>query len=328
MKVAELLNRRRENWIELEKLCRQLENKRKSKLTAQQVSTFAALYRSACADLALANAYQLPPSTVDYLHKLVGRAHNQLHRSRSFAVGTFLHVVFTEVPQRIFNDRCVQFVFVVFWTLFLVSAYLAYHDSIWPGFGEAVVGETQIEQMSTSFENFDERPWEINFSMACFYIYNNTSIGLQCFATSLLVLPGLVTLSFNSVFLGASFGIMFRPEMGEAGENFKNFVTAHGPFELTAIVLSGGAGLRLGLAWLMTGGLTRTASLKLHGRAAMPLLWTIIVLFFLAAMIEGFISPTSLPWAFKAFVALLTSGMLMFYFVILGFPRGGLRATR
>jgi hypothetical protein len=38
-------------------------------------------------------------------------------------------------------------------------------------------------------------------------------------------------------------------------------------------------------------------------------------------MIEGFLSPTALPYWLKAGVAILSSGMLMFYFVVLGFPR-------
>ena len=43
--------------------------------------------------------------------------------------------------------------------------------------------------------------------------------------------------------------------------------------------------------------------------------------FFLAALIEGFISPTSAPLWLKRGIAVVSTGMLMFYFVILGYPR-------
>jgi hypothetical protein len=46
-----------------------------------------------------------------------------------------------------------------------------------------------------------------------------------------------------------------------------------------------------------------------------------VILFCLAAVIEAFISPSSLPYAFKAFVAVVSSGILLFYFVMLGYPR-------
>jgi hypothetical protein len=44
-------------------------------------------------------------------------------------------------------------------------------------------------------------------------------------------------------------------------------------------------------------------------------------------MIEGFVSPSNLPWAAKGLVALITSTMLLVYFVVLGFPRGGADET-
>jgi hypothetical protein len=53
----------------------------------------------------------------------------------------------------------------------------------------------------------------------------------------------------------------------------------------------------------------------------MPIIGAMMVLFFLAAMIEGFLSPSSAPYSVKAAVAILSSGALMFYFVVLGFPR-------
>ncbi|MCH5378129.1 MAG: stage II sporulation protein M, partial [Planctomycetes bacterium] len=84
MKVAELLESRRRNWQQLEGMIDRLQNRRRSRCTAAELAEFAELYRAACADLALADSYQLPPNTVQYLHRLVGRAHNQLYRSRKF----------------------------------------------------------------------------------------------------------------------------------------------------------------------------------------------------------------------------------------------------
>ena len=78
---------------------------------AAKISRFSTLYRSACADLALADSYHLPPNTVQYLHRLVGRAHNQLYRSREFNYRSWSDLILVEAPQRIFRDRCVQVAF-------------------------------------------------------------------------------------------------------------------------------------------------------------------------------------------------------------------------
>jgi len=58
-----------------------------------------------------------------------------------------------------------------------------------------------------------------------------------------------------------------------------------------------------------------------HCRGLAASMGAAIVLFALAALIEGFLSPSSAPYIVKAAVAAISTGMLMFYFVILGYPR-------
>lgn len=328
MKVAKLLDERRQNWQDLERLCDRLQTGRKSKVEPLELSRFAALYRAACADLALAESYQLPPNTVQYLHRLVGRAHNQLYRARQFNFRLWGQMLLVEAPQRIFHDRCVQAAFLLFWGSFILAAILAYSKAIVPDFAERVMSEAGIEQLENSFANpLNGRDPEADFVMAGFYIQHNTGIGLKCFAMGLLVVPGIFTTIFNAVSIGAAFGYMARPEVTE-GRNFFQFVTAHGPFELTAIVLSAGAGLRLGLGWLCPGHYSRLASLSKTAVESMPVMGASMCMFFLAALIEGFISPSGLPYWSKAVVAVISSGLLMFYFVVLGAPRRGFDATR
>jgi uncharacterized membrane protein SpoIIM required for sporulation len=320
MKVSELLKQRQTHWRELEQMCAHMENRRKSKMAAHDVAKFAAMYRSVCADLALADSYQLPPRTIQYLHQLVGRAHNQLYRSRSFDVGSWVETLFRDVPRRIFHDRCVQVAFCLFWGVFVAAAALAGDEEGWPTFAESMVTEPMLEHLEDNFANpIQGRDGIVNPQMAGFYIWHNTGIGLQCFAGGLLVLPGLLVTIFNAAHLGAIFGYMSRPGI-EAGANFFHFVTAHGPCELTAIVLSAGAGLRLGYSWVFTDGLSRVASLRKAAQQTMPVMGAAMVLFFLAAMIEAFLSPSGLPYAIKAVVAIVSSGVITAYFIVLGYP--------
>ena len=324
MKVVDLLERRRRNWQELERFCDQLQGGSKGpKLPPAAMSRFAALYRAACADLALADSYQLPQNTVQYLHRLVGRAHNQLYRSRRFELKKWLDMLFRDVPRQIFNDRCIQLMFVLWWGLFILSAWLAYSKTIWPDFAEQVLTHEQISNLEEMYKNpidGTQRGGDENAAMMGFYVQNNAGIGLQCFAWGLLVVPGLLLTMFNAIFLGSAFGYMARPDVPE-GRNFFHFVTAHGPFELTAIVISAGAGLRLGLSWMMPKGLTRYDNLRKTGREMMPVIGAAVMMFVIAAVIEGFLSPSPLPYWSKATVAVLSSGLLAFYFIVLGFPR-------
>jgi hypothetical protein len=59
----------------------------------------------------------------------------------------------------------------------------------------------------------------------------------------------------------------------------------------------------------------------------MPMMGAAMVLFFLAALTEGFLSPTSAPYWIKATFAVVSSLLLMVYFVVLGFPRRSPRAA-
>jgi uncharacterized membrane protein SpoIIM required for sporulation len=315
MKVSELLETRWANWRELDRLCTVLEGRWAKTVRAEMVTRMAALYRGACADLALADAYQLPPGTIDYLHRLVGKAHNQLYRSRRFAYGSWLEELLVAVPQRLFHDNCLRLAFCIFWGMFLLAAGLAYHQ---PAFAERVWSKDMLME----YDEMYSRPPEergINGMMVGLYIWINPAIGLQCFAGGLLLgVGGLFVTASNASLLGAMFGYFAR---SPHRENFFHFVTAHGPLELTAVVLSAAAGMRLGFSLIDTKGLTRSASLRAAAGESLPVALAAMLMFFLAAMIEAFLSPSAAPYPVKVAVAAVSAGALAFYFVILGYPR-------
>jgi uncharacterized membrane protein SpoIIM required for sporulation len=320
MIIAAVLEKRRHQWAELESMCDQLEMRgRIKKAGPESITRFATLYRSACADLALADSYQLPPATVSYLHRLVARAHNNLYRSNQLDPSSWIETVFVIAPRQIFIDPCVRIATVLFFGLFALSMILAYNESTFPNFAASVMGTQQIEQLETMYAEPLQGSLDHYVQMAGFYIMHNTGIGLQCFAFGILIIPCLFKLSFNAVVLGAAFGYMARPD-SSGGDNFMHFVTAHGPFELTAIALAGGAGLRIGVGLFSTGGLSRIDSLFQAARQAVPIMAASATLFFLAALTEGFISPSPLPYTIKAAWAILSAGLISFYFVVLGFP--------
>lgn len=323
MKVADFLDSRRENWRELERLCLLLESRRLKTLGPASIERFGTLYRAVCADLALADAYQLPPNTVHYLHQLVGRAHNQLYPSRRFQVDHWVRELLYGVPQRLFRDNSLRLAFVLFWGVFLASMTSAYLSR---DFTDEIVGKANVQQveemydkpLSERHEDAGQFLQERNL-MAGFYVQHNSTIGLRCFAGGLVLgVGGLFETIVNAVQLGAIFGHMATVPQRV---NFFQFVTAHGPFELTAIVLAAAAGMRLGFSMIDTRGRTRAASLRLAAREAVPSVCASVLLFCLAALIEGYISPSALPYGVKASVAVISTCLLLFYFVILGYPR-------
>jgi uncharacterized membrane protein SpoIIM required for sporulation len=325
MKVSDLLVARRENWRGLELLCGRFEGRSRRHVPAATVSRFASLYRSACADLALADSYQLPPGTIHYLHQLVARAHNQLYRSQTFNIRGWLKELFEAVPQRLFADNCLRLAFIIFWGVFLLAYAAAYYQ---PGFAEQTLGKDMISYLDEGFAQPIQRSsgaaGNMGGGMVGFYIMNNAGIGLRCFAMGLLGgVGGLYATVVNAAMIGATFGYMAK---SPNADNFFHFVTAHAPFELTAIVLCAAAGMRLGFAIIETRGLTRGDSLYRTGMESVSVVCAAVIMFLMAAGIEAFLSPSDAPYEIKAMTAVLTSAMLMFYFVFLGYPREGVRS--
>ena len=104
-----------------------------------------------------------------------------------------------------------------------------------------------------------------------FYIRNNVGVAFQCFAGGLFAgLGTLFFLAYNGAFSGALAG--YLTERG-LSYTFYSFIATHSAFELTAIVLSGAAGLRIGHALLAPGRLTRLQSLVQATRDSAVLLY-------------------------------------------------------
>lgn len=322
MRVADRLAQRESSWHELDQLLARLDAQPMKRAGVADVLRLGELYRAACTDLMLAESHDLPRDTVAYLHGLVGRAHNAVYRGKGFRFADWGATLFGEVPRRLRGDPALRLAALVFWAGFLLCGLLAAGR---PGFAEKVVGEAFVEQMDQMYSQPLDETRKDGLSrndtmMAGFYIQHNTSIGLQCFAWGLLFgLGSLYELASNGMILGTVFGHMAAsPGAG----NFFVFVTAHGPFELTAIVFSGAAGLRLGWGLIDTQGQTRLGSLKREASRALPTVGAASVLFILAAFLEGFVSASRLPYPAKASIAVASAVLLAVYIGLGGRSRG------
>lgn len=300
MKVADVIAARTPDWHALEEDVAWLRTTRGWRLEPERVASFARRYRAACSDLAMATAARFPDGTLDYLQQLVADAHTQLYRIESFSIVAWARSLLVDVPRRTITDPCTWIAAAVFVTLFgggMTAAWLR------PEFATDVIGDAALAEFESMYA---DEPGSGGFTaaravMAGFYVFNNAGIGLRCFAGGILFgIGSLVVLAFNGLFLGTVFGHMLA---SPAADHFGEFVTAHAPFELTAIVLSAAAGLRLGWALVDTAGWGRWESLRRTAPAALGTAGLATVLFILAAYVEAFVSPSTLSWSMKAVVA-------------------------
>ncbi len=205
-----------------------------------------------------------------------------------------------------------------FWGTLLIAALLA---AARPEFARLIVGSANLEQ----FDHMYAEPIGTaqgralrgsDTLMAGFYIQHNASIGLRCFAWGIVFgIGSLYELVSNAIVIGVLAGhLATKPQ----AVNFFTFVTAHSSFELTAIIVSAAAGMRLGWGLIETKGASRIGSLRREAAAALPALFSAVVLFFLAAFVEGYVSASALPYRFKAAVALASAALIIAYLTLGG----------
>jgi uncharacterized membrane protein SpoIIM required for sporulation len=163
-------------------------------------------------------------------------------------------------------------------------------------------------------EGFDKgRATGVDTGMAGFYVYNNIGIAFRCFATGIFYGAGSIFfLVYNGLMIGTVTGFVSQAGFGH---NILTFMCGHGPFELTAIIIAGAAGLRMGYALIETEGRTREGSLRAAAPDVARLIVGAAVMLFFAALIEGFWSPSAAPpvvkWFFSGTVSLLVIGFLV-----------------
>lgn len=279
-------------WTELERLLDHvLRRPGRAEMADDDVSgaRIAALYRRACEQLALARARSYPAYLVDRLERLTTNAHQIIYREHDFGFARVSRMLTVEFPGAVRSQmRYVAAAAAVF-LLPTVAVALAVYAR--PELILSVVSpETaaQFEEMySPAAESIGRvREASTDWMMFGFYIRNNIGVSFQCFAGGLFAgLGTLFFLAYNGAFAGAIAG--YLTERGMAS-TFYSFVATHSAFELTAIVLSGAAGLRIGHALLAPGRLTRRHALVHATQESAVILYGVVAMLLVAAGIEAF----------------------------------------
>lgn len=261
----------------------------------------AARFRGLCHDLSLARDRNYSSVLVDRLQVRVLLAHQLLYGARTGigrAVAEFLLFGLAEAVRR---ERRVVLSAALLFLVPLVSVLVALQfapEGIYLFLRPDAVAE--FERLYGRDHSYVEqfvggaRDW----TRYAGYIANNVRIDFQCFATGIAFCVGSVFyLIFNGLTMGAVAGYLTQIGLGD---NFWGFVSGHSPFELTGVILSGAAGLKLGMALVAPGRRTRRAALLENARLAAPLLYGAALLTFFAASIEAFWSPLrSVPLQLK-----------------------------
>ena len=259
------------------------------RLHAAELEELVRLYQRSSTHLSYARTYYRDPALVARLTGLVAQAGSVVYGTRPRTARGIARFFTDTVPAAVWNAR--RFVLVAALLTFLpalaIGTWLANSDEALEATAPAAVREAYVED---DFEDYYSSEPAAQFASKVFT--NNVQVAIMAFAAGILLcVPTAYLLAFNGANLGVAAGLF-----AAAGQQPRvwGLVLPHGLLELSAVVVAGAAGLKLGWAIVAPGDRTRGEALAEEGRRSVVIVLGLIVAFFVAGAIEGFV--TGRPW--------------------------------
>jgi uncharacterized membrane protein SpoIIM required for sporulation len=314
--------RHRGDWLALEAML--ANTARPSPNAETDLRDLPATYRRVCQHLALARHRRYSSDLVDRLNALALGGHDLLYREGTQARIDWIETLLLTFP-RVLRASWGPLAWA---TLAFLGPFAALYlgARLDPDFVYMLLDPESVYELEAMYDPESERFLRERGSgsdlmMFGYYIRNNIGISFRTFAGGILGGAGsLFFLVFNGAYFGA---VAAHLDNVGSSEPFWSFVIGHGAFELTAIVISGAAGLRIGLALLSPGQRTRTTALVAEARASLPLIYGFTAMLLIAAFVEAFWSSTSgVPAATKYAVGGVLWATVLLYLALAGRRHG------
>ena len=284
--LDEFVRERTPTWTELEQLVDGSGNT-PARLGPAGVLRLGTCYRAVAADLAFARRRFPSDPVVAQLERLTERGRHAVYNTTN--TGNSFRSFVTRGYWRRVRERRALLVIAFVCTAFptLLAGYWAWHD---PGAASGLVPSayqsvTQPRQPGEDLGvSVDDQS-----DLAARIFTNNIQVTFLAFAGGVLFgLGTLYLLIQNGILLGAVGGLAIGAGNGRA---FFELVVAHGVLEMSCIIVSGAAGLRLASAIVDPGTRTRLDALRTEARAGVEIVLGTAVWLVVAGLVEGFLTP-------------------------------------
>lgn len=315
MKESEFEEKHQKEWSQYDLMMTQIEAGKSDMLDVADVPKN---FRKRCAELALARYRMYGKKTCENLNYRVTRGHKLVARAEGGFKEKVLHFYAVGFPQAMRREWRLHIVCWVFFLLPFLGMLLSYgHDQEWV---HSMLGETERQNIdewygkNSTGSMRDE--FGSNFHMFGHYINNNIGIDLLIIAGGALAGIGSLFLIFsNGLAMGATMAYVLYEG---SPERLLSFVSGHAPYELLGMIVAGMAGMRIGLAVIKPGQMSRGRALLESGKKGMPLIVGACSLTFVAAIIEGFWSAEVIDVQIKYWVGYIGWALLIIYIGFVG----------
>lgn len=300
------------SWKRLEELTRAARS-RIDRLDPVELDELIALYQRTSSQLSHVRGRYHDRDLTVRLTRIVASAAGVIYGKRARSIKAITDFFSWTFPAALWQLR--RFIGVSALVMFIPAVLVA----VWlvndPSALDAVASpEQRTEYVENQFEQYySDQPAAMFFTQVT---VNNIVVSFQAFALATLgCIPGAWVLIQNGLVLGQAAVIMIS-----AGETTRFFglIIPHGALELTAIVIAGAAGLKLGWTLLVPGDRSRSDALAQEGRRTVVVILGLMVTFITAGLIEGFVTGSGLHAGVRIAVGLAAWTAFAVYIVTRG----------
>lgn len=311
--LAAFVKKKRAGWERLDALSARLDRER---LGAAEVEELDRLYRRAAGDLAYARSAFPGTDAAGYLAQVTARAYGALYRRKPPREGAARDFLLHEIPAafaanlRAFGLSCA----------FLLAGVVAGAVAVLadPSVAPALLPQGVLDAVAQGRMWTDDIVSAAPGFVSSRIFTNNITVTVTVFGS------GLLTLGFGTAYILFSNGLLLGAAAAHCATHglahgFFGFVAAHGPAELSCILIAGQAAFLLAGGIIDPGEWPRSAALQARGREALRLMALCVPLLVVIGLVEGYVSPGPLfPLPLKAALGLGLMATMYLYLVRLG----------
>ncbi len=279
-------------------------------MPAGEVDELVRLYQRVSTHLSHARTYLRDPALVARLTGLTGRAASVVYGTRPRTVRAARRFLADTFPAAVWY--CRWFVVASAVLLFLPAAAVAVWIATSPAALE-VLGPEAVREAYVARDFADYYTSRPSAEFASAVTTNNIQVGILAFAAGVVAcVPTALVLASNGANLGVAAGLFV-----DAGRQplFWGLLLPHGLLELSAVVVAGAAGLRLGWTLVDPGDRPRAEALVAEGRRAVVVVVGLAGVFAVAGLIEGFVTGSGLPTWSRVGIGVAAEGAFVAYVV-------------
>jgi uncharacterized membrane protein SpoIIM required for sporulation len=280
MKETRFIDQNKEKWSRFEQLYSS---------GSKDPEELSDLYMDITDDLSYAQTFYKRRTVRVYLNQLAQMIYTGVHKQKGQSLSKLFTVWKISLPLEIYRSRKTLLFSLVAFLIYCLIGVITTHFN--PDFPRIVMGDGYVNMTIENIQNGNPLAvYEAEDQTAMFLMIttNNMKVAFLTFFAGFFFTVGTHILLFsNGVMLGA-FQYFFHLK-GLLITSFLG-IWIHGAFEISAIVLAGGAGITAGNGWLFPGSYTRQQSLQLSVKRGLKIMMSLVPFIIAAGFLESYVT--------------------------------------